>query len=55
MSFDIETDSIGFHSTTNIKFNPKHTSFMSCKERIKSYKEWPEQIREKKIKANRSQ
>ena len=47
MSFDIETDSVGFHSKTAVTFTPKYASYNCCKERFKTFKGWPEQIRQK--------
>ena len=45
MSLDVETDCV-IHKK-ELVLAPKYPSFMSCKDRIKSYKEWPEQIRQK--------
>ena len=47
MSFDIETDSVGFHSKTTVTFTPKYASYSCCKERLKTFKGWSEQIRQK--------
>ena len=44
MSLDIETDCVPH---ADFKFIPRYKSFISCKERLKTFKEWPEQIRQK--------
>lgn len=46
MSKDIETDCVRVNPSTPVTFTPKYSNFISCSDRVKSFKNWPKQMRQ---------
>ena len=46
MSNNTETDCARVNPTQSVTFIPKYSSYMSCNDREKTFKNWPKQLRQ---------